>query len=136
MKKDNIAKAHAFLCVSHFFKAYQRGGSQDENDTKLILKAFFNMVRMSAHDSASREAVKQAIDHIIPILSEESEDLDSEKQASSKGEGEDVQVKKKPPYPSVLKRLLQEEGLYSPVMVLVMQMVVRNREAFYSSRYA
>lgn len=136
LKKDNIAKSHAFLCVAHFFRAYfgnNTNVSRDENDTKLVLKAFFNMLRMHAHDSASREAVKQAIDRIIPILSEQTEE--SGESDLSPGDLPEA-AKKRPIYPSALKRLLQEEGLMSPVMMLVMQMVVRNREAFYSSRLA
>jgi len=136
LKKDNIAKSYAFLCVAYFFKAFfgsNSSASRDENDTKLVLKAFFNMLRMNAHDSASREAVKQAIDHIIPILSEESDDCQEGDLPSS--DTPDA-TRKKPIYPSALKRLLQEEGLMSPVMVLVMQMVVRNKETFYSSRLA
>lgn len=137
MKKDNIAKSHAFLCVAHFFRAYfgsNNTASRDENDTKLVLKAFFNMLRMNAHDSASREAVKQAIDRIIPILSEQSDD--SGESDLSPSDGTPEATRKRPIYPSALKRLLQEEGLMSPVMMLVMQMVVRNRDAFYSSRLA
>lgn len=137
LKKDNIAKSFAFLCVAHFFRAYFGANaaiSRDENDTKLVLKAFFNMLRMNAHDSASREAVKQAIDRIIPILSEQTEE-NGESDLSPGATTPDA-MRKRPIYPSALKRLLQEEGLMSPVMVLVMQMVVRNREAFYSSRLA
>lgn len=92
------------------------------------------MLRMSAHDSATREAVKQAIDYIIPILDEQAEDSgDSDLNAS--GDTLDGS-RKRLIFPSALKRLLREEGMLSPVMVLVMQMVVRNREAFYSSRLA
>lgn len=96
------------------------------------------MVRMTAHDSASREAVKQAIDQIIPIMNDDSPDdmpaVETDK-TSPRVEVEGSSQKRRPVYPSVLKRLLQEEGLLSPVMILVMQMVVRNREAFYRSRY-
>lgn len=137
LKKDNLAKSHAFLCCAHFFRAYVSGStgtSREGYDTKLVLKAFFNMLRMNAHDTASREAVKQAIDHIIPILNEQGDDH-AEGDLSSGSETPDAS-KKKPIYNLILKRLLQEEGLLSPVMILVMQMVVRNREVFYSSRLA
>jgi transformation/transcription domain-associated protein len=131
LKKDNIAKSHAFLCVAHFFRAYL-GNKDDENDINLVLKAFFNMLRMNAHDSATREAVKQAIDYIIPILGEQTDEGgDSDLHA---GVDTPDGGKKRLIFPSALKRLLREEGMMSPVMVLVMQMVVRNREAFYSSR--
>ena len=97
-----------------------------------MLKAFFNMLRMNAHDSATREAVKQAIDYIIPILGEQAEE-GGDSDLHSAGDIPDG-GKKRLIFPSALKRLLREEGMLSPVMVLVMQMVVRNREAFYSSR--
>ncbi len=131
LKKDNVAKSYAFLCVAHFFRAYL-GNKDDENDINLVLKAFFNMLRMNAHDSATREAVKQAIDYIIPILGEQTDeggDSDLHSGVDTPDGG-----KKRLIFPSALKRLLREEGMTSPVMVLVMQMVVRNREAFYSSR--
>ena len=131
LKKDNIAKSYAFLCVAHFFRAYL-GNKDDENDINLVLKAFFNMLRMNAHDSATREAVKQAIDYIIPILGEQAEE-GGDSDLHSSGDTPDGS-RKRLIFPTAFKRLLKEEGMLSPVMVLVMQMVVRNREAFYSSR--
>jgi hypothetical protein len=135
LKRDNIAKSYAFLCVAHFFRAYQ-GGALD--DTKLVLKTFINMIRMTAHDNASKEAVKQAIDNIIPILNEQGDVPENDKVVQSQEDQEGIHdsasMKKKAPYPSVLKLLLKEEGLISPVMTFVMHMVVRNRESFYSSR--
>jgi hypothetical protein len=134
LKRDNIAKSYAFLCVAHFFRAYLGNSttSTDENDINLVLKAFFNMLRMNAHDSATREAVKQAIDIIIPILGDQAEEsIDSDLPSSTDiPEGS----RKRLIFPSALKRLIREQGMLSPVMVLVMQMVVRNREAFYPSR--
>lgn len=136
LKRDNVAKSYAFLCVAHFFRAYQ-GGAQD--DTKLVLKTFFNMIRMTAHDNASKETVKQAIDNIIPILNDQGDlvpenDKAGQSPKDQEGSNDSPSMKKKTPYPSVLKHLLKEEGLLSPVMTFVMHMVVRNRESFYSSR--
>ena len=90
------------------------------------------MLRMNAHDSATREAVKQAIDYIIPILGEQAEE-GGDSDLHSSGDTPDGS-RKRLIFPTAFKRLLKEEGMLSPVMVLVMQMVVRNREAFYSSR--
>lgn len=62
LKQDNIAKAYAFLCVAHFFRAFPGVGET------VMLKAFVNMVRMSPPDAAARDAVRQAIDLMVPIL--------------------------------------------------------------------
>jgi transformation/transcription domain-associated protein len=62
LKQDNTAKAYAFLCVAHFFRAFPGVGEP------VMLKAFVNMVRMSPVDAASRDAVRQAIDLMVPAL--------------------------------------------------------------------
>lgn len=67
LKLDNVAKAYAFLCVAHFFRAFP-----GVNES-VMLKAFVNMVRMSPPDAAAREAVRQAIDLMVPILADSAE---------------------------------------------------------------
>lgn len=145
LKQDNMAKPHAFLCVAHFFRAFQKGVAD-----KVVLQAFVNMVRVAPPDSVSREVVKQAIDLIVPILTEAGDPA-----VSSPGPVEPVSVaeasemtslgdlppslgsgsgKKKPTYAALLRRVLAEEGPQSPALLIILQMLVRNREAFFLSR--
>jgi len=67
LKKDNVAKPYAFLCVAYFFAAFE--GVQEA----VVMKAFINMVRTTPSDAASREAVRHAVDIIVPILAERSD---------------------------------------------------------------
>jgi len=144
LKQDNMAKPYAFLCVAHFFRAFQRG-VQDN----VVLKAFINMVRVSPTDSASREAVKQAIDLSVPILAESVDSgAHSPGEPASEADGADINSlgdlppslntpvgRKRATYAALLRRVLAEEGPSSPALVIILQMVVRNREAFFASRW-
>jgi len=136
-----MAKSYAFLCVGYFLEAFHHQGTQDN----VVWKAFTNMVRMSPPDSASREAVKQAIDLIVPFLTEGGDaasstvaaDVDGASDVGSLEEiagGSGTNGKKRPVYVSLVRRVLAEEGPNSPALVTILQMVVRNREAFASSR--
>ena len=140
LKQDNLAKPYAFLCVAHFFNAFR--AAQDN----VVLKAFVNMVRMTPADAASRDAVRQATDIIIPILVESPEgsgDADISDVTSPSAFPGDVPSdatggastkQKRPSYASQLKKVLNEEGYNSTTFLIVLQMVVRNREFFYTSR--
>lgn len=146
LKQDNLAKPYAFLCVAHFFHAFR--GAQDN----VVLKAFVNMVRMTPSDAPSREAVRQAIDIIIPILVESPDaqtgpgDAEMSEMMTSPGAfpGDVPTVaapsfgattgKKRPSYAAHLRKVLSEEGVNSSTFLIVLQMVVRNRELFYPAR--
>jgi hypothetical protein len=162
LKQDNGAKPYAFLCVAHFFNAFR--GAED----KVMLKAFINMVRTSSLDSNSREAVKEAIDVILPLLDASSKvdaeggDIDRRSSQeisivsynsslysslsssltspsmltqSSLLDGVPSQSRKKPSYAAPLKKVLVEEGgTQSATLLVILQMIVRNREIFYYSR--
>jgi hypothetical protein len=149
LKQDNLAKPYAFLCVAHFFHAFR--GAQDN----VVLKAFVNMVRMTPADTASRDAVRQAIDIIIPILIENNDtqggslagEADMSDITSAGSFPGDVSAstvlasgpgtsskQKRPSYAAHLKKILAEEGVQSNTFLVVLQMVVRNRELLYSAR--
>jgi hypothetical protein len=149
LKQDNLAKPYAFLCVAHFFHAFR--GAQDN----VVLKAFINMVRMTPADTASRDAVRQAIDIIIPILIESNDtqggsmvdaELSDITSAGSfpgdvsasavltSGSGTSSSKQKRPSYVAQLKKVLAEEGVNSNTFLVVLQMVVRNRELLYPAR--
>lgn len=145
MKQDNIAKPYAFLCVAHFFNVFR--GWQD-NVPKL--KAFVNMVRIAPTDASSREAVRQAIDIIVPLLAESPDEVPMTTSDASEAISEvtslssfpgDVPTvsnggsgRKRPSYAAHLKKVVMEEGVGSPTLLIILQMVVRNRELFYSTR--
>ena len=143
LKQDNLAKPYAFLCVAHFFHAFR--GAQDN----VVLKAFVNMVRMTPSDAPSREAVRQAIDIIIPILVESPEtqagpgDAEMSEMTSPGAFPGDIpgvsasgaaSSKKRRSYAAHLRKVLAEEGVNSSTFLIVLQMVVRNRELFYPAR--
>lgn len=145
LKQDNIAKPYAFLCVAHFFNVFR--GWQD-NVPKL--KAFVNMVRIAPTDASSREAVRQAIDIIVPLLAESPDEVPMTTSDASEAISEvtslssfpgDVPTvsnggsgRKRPSYAAHLKKVVMEEGVGSPTLLIILQMVVRNRELFYSTR--
>lgn len=160
LKQDNSAKPYAFLCVAHFFNAFR--GAED----KVMLKAFINMVRTSPIDAASREAVKEAIDVILPLLDAASSDAEGggidrrsslevsmtsfnsslysslsssvtspPMSQSSLVDGSVSHARKKPSYAAPLRKVLVEEGgTQSGTLLVILQMIVRNREIFYYSR--
>lgn len=133
-----------------------------------MFKAFINMVRTSPLDSTSREAVKEAIDVILPLLDASSTidaeggDIDRRSSQevsivsynsslysslslsltspsmltqSSLSDGVPSQSRKKPTYAAPLRKVLVEEGgTQSGTLLVILQMIVRNREIFYYSR--
>lgn len=67
LKHDSIAQPYGYLCVAHFFQAFPNVGET------VMMKAFVNMVRLTTHDAASRDAIRQAVDITIPTLAATSE---------------------------------------------------------------
>lgn len=144
--QDSLAKAYAFLCVSYFFRAFPSVGET------VVMKAFVNMVRLQTYDAASRDAIRQAVDVIIPTLASIADKYalgvpGGEADATSAGSMETLgsmelspmpanasSGRKYPSYALRLRQVIQEDGHSSGVLVHILQMIVRNRELFYTSR--
>lgn len=190
LKYDNIAKPFAFLCVAHFFRAFPtpekimlqasgrpltagpgvtlvccRGGHLLRRPRSLpsALQVYVALCRLSQNpDPAAREAVRKAIDIMIPNLaraaaSEAAAGGPAAAAVAADAGGADSVISKdsaasgpsasaaaagaggaslgSPSYARYLKRVLTEDGHITATLVHLLQIIVRNRDMFYSSRW-
>ena len=109
---DMTIKQSAYVFLCRFIKEY-------ETPAKIVIQTY--VAQLKAHQLEIRPMVKQALDNIIPVL--------SQRQGMGPAENSDVPV-----WVQWIRKIIIEDGHSVSQLVSIYQFLIRNADHFYDSR--